>query len=181
MKTCQSTSEKGRTWRWSLIVDDCQWWLWKHEKLIVTEKQTTIGLGPLQSGPLYSLNNRIWKGAKTKRMSHCLNKPNLEINASIKLHSQEKRYWLLNGWKSEEKLVVLDIKANLGFNNLNLPEDPEELDFSAHIEDVSQNLPHLIVLIALLWGHGSRESSLKSTIQEDKHVTTISKVMLGTR
>ena len=155
MKTCQSTSEKGRTWRWSLIVDDCQWWLWKHEKLIVTEKQTTIGLGPLQSGPLYSLNNRNSKGGKAK--------------------------WIT---KIQRKLVTLFDK-NLGFENLNLPEDPEELDFSAHIEDVSQNLPHLpkeaIVLIALLWGQGSRESSLKSTIQEDKHVTTISKVRLGTR
>ena len=59
-----------------------QWWLWKHEQLIVTEKQTTIGLGPLQSGPLYSLNNRMLKGAKTKRMSQCPNKPNLETKAS---------------------------------------------------------------------------------------------------
>ena len=80
------------------------------------------------------------KGAKTKRMSQCPNKPNLETKASN--CSPNKRYRSQTGWKSEEKLVVPD-KANPGFKNLNLPEDPEELDFSAHIEDVSQNLPHL--------------------------------------
>ena len=77
-----------------------------------------------------------------------------------------------------KKNLLFLIKPIMVSKNLNLPEDPEELDFSAHIEDVSQNLPHLKKY--LYWLHyfkvKDQEKVPWNQVLEDKRVTTSNKV-----